>query len=275
MPTRMRGLGLGIAVFAAMSCAAGCGGNSGTSTGSGGGDVVARVGDTPITQAAVNHWMTTLAGGTFYELSGRATLPAGLVSEPPDYPACVSHLEAVASAVPAKLPKPSAIQLLRKCRDLHEAVKLQAVAFLVNVNWITAAYREAGVTASDAEVLQSYKRWRSEHGLASDVALGRYLGSLRRSPSDEQVVLKLDLLYSKAQEKLDKGGKQAAAKFAAAEQRWTSGTSCQPGYVVLHCKQYEELTSASASPPPVAALMQQVAALETGRCIDKAVCGRQ
>ena len=62
-----------------------CGGGSGSS-----GDVVARVGETAITRAAVSHWMGTLAGGDYYVMSSQHTVPAGLVSDPPDYAGCVA-----------------------------------------------------------------------------------------------------------------------------------------------------------------------------------------
>src|SRR5690242_17751751 len=61
-----------------------CGGGGGGASGASG-DVVARVGGAAITRAAVSHWMATLAGGDYYELSGRRPVPTGLVSDPPDY----------------------------------------------------------------------------------------------------------------------------------------------------------------------------------------------
>jgi hypothetical protein len=266
-------------VAIAVGGALGCGGSGASGAGKSGGAlsgaVVARVGDTPITQAAVGHWMGTLAGGDYYELSGHARLPDGLVSEPPNYQACVAHLQAAAAGVPRQAPAPTGEKLLRKCRELYAALRTQATAFLVKTAWTVAAYRALGVIVSDQEVLRRYVRWRAEHRLTSQGALDGYMASLRRTPADEQVILKLDLLSNKAQQTLAGGGRRQAAKLTEAEQAWTSATSCRPGYVVLHCKQYTGAPAYPTAQSSPAVLMEQVAALATGRCINREACAKQ
>jgi hypothetical protein len=238
-----------------------------------GGAVVARVGSTPITQAAVSHWMKTLAGGDYYELSSGNTLPDGLVSEPPNYAKCVAGLEAAAAASPSKKEKPTGVVLLNKCRRLYQGLRAQAIGFLVKALWLPAAYREEGITASEAEVLAFFKRYRSEN-FPTESQLHEYLSKRRLSLSDLLTVLKLDLLGQKSQKAQEAGGQQVYAKLIEAEQRWTEKVDCSPGYVTEHCRQFKG-GEIYGSGPPASVLIEQVAALATGRCINLEACAKQ
>ena len=254
-----------VAVCLAVAGVAGCGG--GTS-----GEVVAQVGASSITKAELNHWMTTEAGGDFYELSAGHTMPEGLVSEPPNYAACVTRLQAIAAKSLAKgLPKPTAGQLLSKCRQLHQELKLQALEFLVDTQWTIGAFGELGIKTTDGEVMQRFDRIKAEQFPRE---LQRYLGSRRRSLSDELLLVKINVLSGKAYQKLTGGGKQVipkmVAKFTEVEQRWTTKTNCNPGYVVKHCKQY------TGQPPPsntsAAILLEQVAVITGRPCVNHPAC---
>jgi hypothetical protein len=278
-----------MAVLAAVAVAvAGCGGSA---TGEKGGrgeattaavtagrggipaDSVAVVGGTPVTRAAVNHWMGTLAGGDYYGLSGHAAIPAGLVAEPPNYAGCVAALEAAAAK--ASVPTPPGPHLLTKCQQLYQALKVQATAFLVNSEWIAGAYREEGIEVTEKEVLQRFQRWRVEHGYVSAAALSSYLSGQRRSQADQLVVLKLDLLSDRAQQKFKAGGQAELTRLTEAGRRWTRKTDCRPGYVVERCRQYGGAKPPSPALPSASVLMEQVAALATGRCINRPACAKQ
>lgn len=234
------------------------------------GPVVATVGDTPITRTAVNHWMATLAGGDYFELSGRQTIPIGLVSDPPNYAGCVARLEEGGANVPRarRRAQPSGVQLLKKCEQLYEALKGQATAELVRAEWLIGLDREEGVTATDAEVLRYFHQTDGQR-FPNEAELREFLARKRESLGDELFLLRLDLLAQKAQKKLSAAGTQG---FTEAERRWTARTTCRPGYVVTHCREYKEETS---STPSAAVLMEQVATLLTGRCTNLAACGKE
>lgn len=249
------------AVCLAVACLAGCGGGAS-------GDVVAQVGGSTITKGELNHWMSTLAGGDFYEVAKAHTVPAGLVSEPANYGACVAHLEAIAAISDAGPARPTAAQLLKKCRELQQGLKLQALNFLVQSRWLIGLYGEAGLKATDAEAMQLLKRVKAEQ--FPDEKLQQYLARRRRSLSDELFVMKLNVLQQKVTQKLNAGGQQALAAFAEAGQRWTAKTSCRAGYVVQHCKQYSgQPTSALPSP---AVLLEQIAVITGRPCINRPAC---
>jgi hypothetical protein len=261
-------LAVAVSSFVAVGLTA-CGGGGGSASGASG-DVVANVGQTAITKAAVSHWMATLAGGDYYELSGRRPVPTGLVSDPPDYPDCVARLEAAAASSPTKGTKLTGGQLLAKCQQLYAALKQQAAAFLVRAQLTIGMAREAGVTVTDGEVQQFFKRVSAER-FPSEAKFREDIAKRRASVVDELLILKLDLLAQKLQQKTG-GEKQTLVKFAEAERRWNARTSCSTGYVVQHCKQY---TGGSSSTPPPAILMEQVARIATGRCVNLAACGKQ
>jgi hypothetical protein len=249
-------------------CLAACGGGGSSS------DAVAHVGDTPITTTAVNHWMATLAGGDYHQLSAKNTIPDGLVSEPPNYPRCVANLETAAARVPKRGLNLTGVQLLTKCRQLYQALRNQAVALLVNDQWLIALARDEGLTATDAEVSQLFKRVKAEE-FPTEAAQQQYFASRKLSLADELFLLKIDLLEQKLLTKAQLGGKQAVAKFTEAAQRWTAKTTCRPGYVVQHCKEYTGAPKPTPSQPSASVMIEQIAAIATGRCINLAACARQ
>jgi len=246
---------------------AACGGGGSTS-----GTVLARVGSTPITRAELNHWMSSLAGADYYGLSAKHTIPAGLVSDPPNFAACVAHLEA--AAVPNKVSsQPTGVQLLGKCRELYAALKRGAMEFLVGAEWVTGMARIVGVSLTEGELQQDFKRSTAER-FTNDSEFHSYLTSTRQSPSDRLLEVKLQVLGRAVVEKLAAAGKQGPRRLAEAERRLTSETTCQPGYVVEHCKQFSPHTAIHLT-QPASVLLEQVASLATGRCTNLAACARQ
>lgn len=240
-----------------------CGGGSSSD------DVVAQVGSTAITKAEVSHWMSTLAGGDFYEISHKHMVPAGLVSEPPNYAACAARLEAAASSLSGRS-KPTAAQISSKCRQLYQALRLQTLEFLISSHWLMGLYLEEGLTATDAETTKLLNQIKADQFPEED--LQKYLARRRRSLSDERFIVKLDVLRQKAQRKLEAGGKQALAKFTEAGQRWTAKTNCYAGYVVQHCRQYKGSPTIPATASP-AVLLEQVAVITGQPCINQPACG--
>jgi hypothetical protein len=244
---------------------AACGGGSS-------GNVVAQVGADPITKASVSHWMATLAGGDYYQLSSKRTVPEGLVSEPPNYARCVARLEAAAASAPVKGGTQTGVALLTKCRQLYQALRTQAVGYLVSARWLINLARDEGLTATDAEVTQLYNQLKARE-FPKPAEQQQYLASRRLSLADELLIVKLDVLGQKVTQQIASGGKQATARFIEAGKKWTAKTTCDAGYVVEHCKEYTGQAASSVPAPSV--LMEQVARVVTGRCINLAACSEQ
>lgn len=249
-----------------------CGGGDGIP-----GNAVARVGETAITKAELGHWMSTLTGGDFYEVAREHTVPAGLVSEPPNYSACVASLEAAAASarsgqqtLTSAAPKATAAQFLTKCRQLYIALRLQAVAYLVNARWTIGVYTDLGVRTSDAEVMHTLEEIKAAE-FPKPGQFERYLASNRRTLADELLVVKLDVLSQKLDQRAHREGTKAALReFSEAGRRWTAKTECRAGYVVPHCRQFRKWRTIAADP---AVLLEQVATVTGIPCVNKEACG--
>lgn len=239
--------------------------------GSGSGEVVAQVGGNAITRSAVSHWMLTLGGGDYYELSGRHVFPPGLVSDPPNYSACVSHLQAAAAGNPRASARLTPTNLLTKCRQINLALKVQATSYLLQAQQLIAAFRDEGITANENETQQLLNKIKAEQ-YPTQAALQQYLTSKHQTLADLRLVILLDVLRQKQASRVLAQGKQAIYRFVADERRWIARTKCSAGYVVQNCAQFKgEQTYPGGLSPAI--LMERVAALVTGRCTNLAACG--
>lgn len=248
-----------------------CGGASSTPVS---GDVIARVGDMTITKADLNHWMATLAGGDFNEVSHNHKVPAGLVSDPANYPACLASLQAAAAKAPkqpskaSKSPVDTPARLLKICHQLYVAIRLQTLNYLITADWTIGAYAEGGIKASNQEVLRFFNEIKKQQ-FPSQAAFQEYLELNNRTLADELFVVHLDLLSSKLTS--SNGGKALLAKLTEAGRRWTAKTDCSPGNVVQHCKQFTHEPPPTTPPPSI--LMEQVATVTGIPCVNVQACG--
>jgi hypothetical protein len=250
-----------LAVVGLAAGTAGCGGSDPSG-------VVGAVGERTITRSEVNHWMGEIVGGEFYELSHGRWMPLGLVSDPPNYQGCVRRVESIL-VTPSGRVRPSGVDLLTKCRELHQAVKSQAMGLLVALHWTVGVLGEVGLHVSEAQTQRALTLLKAQQ-FPKQGAWKQYLASRRRTVADELALLKLDLLGHKAERVLH--SKQGITRVTEAEQRWTAKTTCTPGYVVKSCKQYVAQQSTSTSPPS-AALLEQLASITGTPCINKPACG--
>ena len=222
--------------------------------GSGDGQTVATVGKSTITKSTLNHWMSTVVGGDYHQVVGRRA-PAGLVTEPADYPRCVSAAERVVASSTAT-PKPSYdhAQLLQKCHQLHKALKEQALSYLIAVLWRAEEGKEVGESVSDRELDQRVSEIRYKE-YANPAQFDRYLAERNWTIGDERYLLKRNMLDDKYLARL----KAQVAKLGGNEQaygrlvrenvaKWTSKTSCSPGYRAWQCKQAASSKEARPSP---------------------------
>ena len=238
----------------AVAAVAGCGGGGGLS-----GDVVAEVGGSAITRASVNHWMSTIMGGDFYEISRRVA-PVGLAADPENYPACKAALEKLASSYAQA--KPSEAERKQKCEQLHQALKAQALSYLITANVARGQAAELGLAATPAEVEQFFHTIQARE-FPKEAELRQYLAERHWSVADELFLLKRDLLSSKLKTKLlgrykGTSGLAALAKYAKeANRRWTAKTTCRSGYVVSGCSEYTSAqANATAAAPSAAVLIE-------------------
>ncbi|THD79798.1 MAG: hypothetical protein E7812_08725 [Phenylobacterium sp.] len=215
--------------------------------------------------------MTTFAGRDYYTVSHHLTALPGLVSDPPQYARCVAKLEAAAASSPTGQAKETAVQLLSKCRELYEALRIQATGFLVSAQRAIDLAREMGITVTAASV-QAFSRRVQAADYASEAQFRHFLESTGETQADSTLEAKVELLGAKVLKKI--AATAGRERYVIDGGRWDAGAVCQPGYVVEYCKEFTGGTTYPSTPPP-SVLMEQVAALVTGRCINVAACAEQ
>jgi hypothetical protein len=225
-------------------------------------DAVAQVGETAITKASLNHWMSTIIGGDFYEITHKVA-PTGMVSEPPDYATCTIALETLPSS--SGKTKPPAVQLKSKCEQLYHALKQQTLSYLISAQVAVGQDRDQGLKVTGREVEQAFKRLQASQ-FPKEAELQQYLANRHWALSDELFLLKRDLLSSKLRAKIEKKyggatGEQALIKYVhGATTLWIARTTCRSGYVVQGCKQYgpAQAAATAAAPSPDALIEELV-----------------
>jgi hypothetical protein len=263
-----------------------CGGTASTGAASStGAEAVAHVGQVAITRAAVNHWMTALAGVDYYNLA-QQSFPNGLAEDPPNYSGCVRRLAAVTGTQVSTVAVERAVQhpvrlggqqLVRKCQQLSQALKTRAIAFLIETQQTLSAAKELGYTPSAAETQRALSGLETEHRSAGP-ALADYLTMRRLSLSDLTLQARVYATYLKIfnQEKATtlQARRRAATKLGKAVQRLVPKTTCHSGYVVEKCRQFRGGSNYPYS-PPASVELEQLTAITTGRCYNYTICAKQ
>ena len=91
--------------------------------------VIAEVANTTITEPVLAQWMAETVASDYYSIATHIVAPH-LVSEPANYPACVTTLKKL-TPIPGEGPpqhQPTPTQLLTRCKELYETVKQQALS---------------------------------------------------------------------------------------------------------------------------------------------------
>ena len=115
---------------------------------------MAKVGALTISRPYLSLWMTIELAQDYYSAFKRR-LPDGLVSVPANYQECITTLKRLAAAARA-----NAAQLKHKCEQLHEAVKTQALSFLIASDWLFNFDNQHGMSATQQEASQALGQLR-------------------------------------------------------------------------------------------------------------------
>ncbi len=180
---------LGAVFFAVVGLSA-CGGIPG--------DAVVQVGGTPIAKSTYEHWLSVAAA------SG-ATAPGEkpVVPVPPDFTACIAHLEA-AQPKPAKgASKPTKSQLKSQCEQQYKSLQQEVLSFLISSQWVLGEAESLGVKVSDKEVRKQFEKIKQSQFPKAE-EFKKFLASSGQTVSDLLLRVKLNLLSTKIQQKIAK-----------------------------------------------------------------------
>lgn len=178
------------AVFVAVLGVAACGGIPG--------NAVVQVGETPITKATFEHWLSIAASS-----SGTATGAKPVIPDPPNYTACIAHLEATAPKPAKGQPKPTTAQLKSECEQQYKSLKQEVLGFLISSSWVLGEAESLGVKVSDAEVKKEFEKIKNQQ-FPQAAEFKKFLATSGQTVSDLLLRVKLNMLSSKIQQKITK-----------------------------------------------------------------------
>jgi hypothetical protein len=210
-------------------------------------DTVAQVGQLAIDRQMLSHWMEIKLEED-YESTFRRHAPQGLVSEPPNYPACSAALRRLAPLRGTEKRKPpaSAARLGNACQQLYRAIKTQALTYLVASDWLINFDSTHGVQVSDKETAQTLRRIGTEQHSRP----GQSAESRRQAFGKAVYLAKIDLLGKKLAQRIQSEG-GPHGKLAQEASTSADTAICPPEYVVTHCKQLKAPAVAGPSPSVV------------------------
>ncbi|HWX52731.1 MAG TPA: peptidyl-prolyl cis-trans isomerase [Solirubrobacteraceae bacterium] len=181
---------LGAVLFALVALSA-CGGVPG--------NAVVQVESTPITKDAFNHWMGVAATASS-PAAGTSKAP---IPEPPEYKACIAHLQATTPPPTKGQKAPTTAQLKTQCEQQYKQLQQQVLGFLISSDWVFGEAASLGVKVTDAEVHKQFEKIKNQQ-FPRTAEYEKFLQTSGQTSSDLMLRVKLNLLSAKIQEKIAK-----------------------------------------------------------------------
>jgi foldase protein PrsA len=160
-------------------------------------NAVVQVNGNPITKATFAHWMAVAAAST----AGGASASTG-VPEPPDYKACIAHLQATTPPVKGQ-PAPTQAQLKAQCEQQYKTLQQEVLGFLISSSWVLGEAESLGVKVSDKEVHKRFEEVKSQQ-FPKAAEFEKFLATSGQTVSDLLLRVKLNLLAQRVQQKIAK-----------------------------------------------------------------------
>ncbi len=126
----------------------------------------------------------------------------------------------------------------------NQAVKNQALGFLISLQWVLDEASARGVNVSEAAVHTRLAEIQRKQ-FKSPGELQKYLTKAHETETDLQLRVKLELLEQAISQQVTAAKHTAAEKRAALssfqtafQKKWKAKTSCHSGYVVEDCSEF-------------------------------------
>ena len=160
-------------------------------------NAVVQVDGKPITKATYAHWLAVAAASTSAATGGKAVVP-----EPPDFQACIAHLQATTPTVKGQ-PAPTQAQLKTQCEQQYKALQQEVLGFLISTAWVLGEAESLGVKVSDKEVHKRFEEIRSQQ-FPKAAEFQKFLASSGQTVSDLLLRVKSNLIAQKVQQQIIK-----------------------------------------------------------------------
>lgn len=165
------------------------------------GDAVVQVAGKPIKKTTFKHWMGVAAAATSATAEGAPTTP--VIPEPPNYTACIAHLEQTQPKPSKGSPPTSKAALKSQCEQQYKSLQQEVLGFLISSDWVLGEASSLGVNVSDKEVKKRFTQIK-EQQFPKPAEFEKFLASSGQTVSDLLLRVKLNLLSSKIQQKIVK-----------------------------------------------------------------------
>lgn len=159
-------------------------------------DGVAKVGDTVITKAQFDHWLSAAAHGS------AAPGSAVVVPDPPNFTKCIAAQ--AKQPVPKGAKKPTTAQLKLQCSQQYDALKQQVMQFLVSAEWIQQEAQKEGVKVSDAAVQKQFQDQKKQ-SFQKESDYQTFLKNSGMTEADLLFRVRLDVISNDVRNKIIKG----------------------------------------------------------------------
>jgi foldase protein PrsA len=194
MPRHLRLIALIAAALVAVLAVAGCGGGVPS-------DGVAKVGDTTITKAQFNHWLSAAAKQQSQAQPG-APASASAAPDPPNFTKCIAAKQS--QPAPQGAQKPPVAQLKAQCQQQYEGLKMQTMQFLISAEWLQQEAKARNVKVTDAQVAKTFQDQKKQ-AFPKDADYQKFLARSGRTEQDLMFQVKLSVLTNALQAKVVEG----------------------------------------------------------------------
>jgi foldase protein PrsA len=165
------------------------------------GNALVSVDGKPITKSTFKHWMGVAAAATSTSSEGVASKP--VIPEPPNYTACIAHLEATTPKPAKGQPPPTRAQLKSQCETQYKSLLQEVLGFLVSATWVEGEAAALGVKVSDKEAKKRFEQIRQQQ-FPKASEFEKFLANSGQTVSDLLLRVKGNLLAQKIQQKIVK-----------------------------------------------------------------------
>jgi foldase protein PrsA len=163
------------------------------------GNAVVQVGGKPITKSTFEHWLGVAAASSATTATGgKPVLPV-----PPNYTACIAHLQATTPKPAKGQPPLTAAAFKADCEQQYKSLQQEVLGFLISADWVIGEAEHLGVKISDKEVQKEFEKIKNQQ-FPKAGEFQKFLTSSGQSVSDLLLRVKLNLLSAKIQSKVSK-----------------------------------------------------------------------
>ena len=179
------------AVFVVIAGLSACGG------GVPGNAVVAVDGSQNISKAAYAHWLSVAAA------AGGVAGEKAVVPDPPNFTACIAHLQATTAKVSKGQKAPTTAQLKSQCEQQYKSLQQEVMGFLTSSAWVLGEGKSLGIKLTDKEVQEQFLHIKHQQ-FKKPAEFEKFLQTSGQTVSDLMLRVKLNMLSQKIQQKIVK-----------------------------------------------------------------------